>query len=239
MEEIALVLVCKRPARGIGKQRLVASLGMERTQQIAQALLNCALEDAINWDGPVVIAPAAKEDHEWAAALLPSARSIRIHPQTPGNLGQRLNGLDGKLRREGLTQLVYIGSDAPLLTEADYAACRDALQRHDTVLVPATDGGVALMASRYPWPMLTDLPWSTDRLGAALMSCCRGAGQSVALLEQRSDVDELTDCLDLVASLQNDGRSARRQLHALICEITHKVELNHAESERHHPLSSR
>lgn len=226
MDGMALVLVCKRPSLGVGKQRLVASLGREKARQIAQALLNCALEDAKSWPGPLVIAPASKEDHEWAASLLP-ASTIRVQPQTIGNLGQRLNELDGKLRNEGLEQLVYIGSDAPLLTKGDYADCRAALQHHDTVLIPATDGGVALMASSHAWPVLTNLPWSTDQLGAALIDCCRSTGQSVAILEQRSDVDELKDCLELIALLQNDARPARRQLYALLCAIANTIEINH------------
>lgn len=229
MDEMALILVCKRPTLGVGKQRLAARLGMEQTQQIAHALLACALEDAKNWNGPVIIAPASEEDHDWAVSLLPAAKSIRIQPQTIGNLGQRLNELDGKLRKEGLKQLVYIGSDAPLLMETDYAACRAALQQHDTVLIPATDGGVALMASGHPWPVLTDLPWSTDRLGATLIDCCRSAGQSVAILESRSDVDELVDCLQLIALLQHDERPARQQLHALVCAIANTLEGYHAQ----------
>lgn len=224
MDEITLVLMCKRPALGVGKQRLVARLGMEQTQQIAQALLSCALEDAKNWQGPVVIAPASEKDHDWAATLLLSSKSVRIRPQAAGNLGQRLNGLDSRLRSEGLKQLVYIGSDAPLLTETDYGACCAALQHHETVLIPAADGGVVLMASCRPWPLLVNLPWSTDQLGAALTDCCRSAGQSVVLLAQCSDVDKLEDCLELVTLLQNDERPARRQLHALVSNIINKME---------------
>lgn len=225
MDEITLVLVCKRPVMGVGKQRLVAHFGMEKTQKIAQALLNCALEDAVSWDGPVVIAPASYKDHDWAASLLPLSKKVKIQPQTRGNLGQRLNELDRTLRQDGLKKLIFIGSDAPSLTESDYEACRHALQRHDTVLIPASDGGVALMASRYPWPELAELPWSTDRLGVALADCCRRAGWSVALLEQRSDVDEMADCLRLVALLRNDERSARQQLYTLVCEFIDKIEI--------------
>ena len=39
MTEAALVLVCKRPASGIGKQRLAASIGGEAANHIAEALL--------------------------------------------------------------------------------------------------------------------------------------------------------------------------------------------------------
>ena len=158
MTEAALVLVCKRPASGIGKQRLAASVGGEAAKRIAEALLACALEDAFAWPGPMVIAPADPADHAWASALLPQARvrlKTRIEPQTKGNLGQRLNALDHKLRGYGLEQLVYIGSDAPLLAAPDYAAVYEALMSHDTVLKPAADGGVVLMASRKRWPALS------------------------------------------------------------------------------------
>ncbi|SFN25755.1 DUF2064 domain-containing protein [Nitrosomonas communis] len=225
MDEIALVLLCERPALGVGKQRLAASIGIERAHQVAQALLACALEDAKNWNNPVVIAPASEEDHDWATTLLPSSMTVWIQPQTIGNLGQRISELDCKLRNNGLKQLVYIGSDTPLLTKNDYTDCRTAFQHHDTVLVPAINGGIALMANCTPWPVLADLPWSTDQLSVALIDCCRRAGQSVAIMEQRSDVDKLEDCLKLITLLQHDVRSARRQLRALVCAIAYTLKI--------------
>jgi hypothetical protein len=124
----ALVLVCKRPASGRGKQRLAASMGREAANCIAEALLACSLEDAQDWPGPVVIAPSHAADYVWAGGLLPYRRQkIRVQPQTVGNLGQRLNALDSVLRHGGLDQLIYIGSDAPALAAADYTAVREAL----------------------------------------------------------------------------------------------------------------
>ena len=49
MEPVTLVLVCKRPAPGVGKQRLAARLGSEMTFKIASALLACAVGDACDW----------------------------------------------------------------------------------------------------------------------------------------------------------------------------------------------
>jgi glycosyltransferase A (GT-A) superfamily protein (DUF2064 family) len=228
MTEIALVLVCKRPAPGIGKQRLAASLGPETANRIAEALLACALEDAGDWPGPVVIAPAHTSDCAWAGTLLPRLRSkVRIQPQATGNLGQRLNVLDQELRGAGMEQLVYIGSDAPALTALDYAEVSDAMLDHDTVLMPAEDGGVVLMASRGPWPTLSGLPWSTARLGAALADCCRAAGQSVAMLTHGFDVDEPEDLFRLPAVLRMDRRPARRALHAVACDLIQLREADH------------
>ena len=232
MTEAALVLVCKRPASGIGKQRLAASIGGEAANRIAEALLACALEDAQAWPGPVVISPADPTDHAWASALLPQARArlkIRVELQAEGNLGQRLNALDHKLRVDGLEQLVYIGSDAPLLAAPDYAAVYDALMNYDTVLKPAADGGVVLMASRRGWPSLSGLPWSTTRLGAALADCCRSASQSVVNLTQSFDVDEEDDVIRLIEALNTDQRPARRALHGLACDLAHWRERSHVQ----------
>ena len=230
MTEVALILVCKRPASGIAKQRLAASLGREAATRIAEALLACALEDAGDWAGPVVIAPAHPSDHAWADTLLPRSRqSVRIQPQAAGNLGQRLNILDRELRGMGLEQLVYIGSDAPALMASDYAAVNEALPVHDSVLMPADDGGVVLMASRHEWPMLGGLPWSTARLGTALADCCRAAGQSVAILGRSFDVDERDDLVRLAAALSTDQRPARRVLHALACDFAQQGQQREAD----------
>jgi glycosyltransferase A (GT-A) superfamily protein (DUF2064 family) len=196
--------------------------------RIAEALLSCALEDACDWPGPVVISPAHASDCAWAETLLQQLQSkVRIQPQSTGNLGQRLNVLDQELRGAGMEQLVYIGSDAPELTALDYAEVSDAMLGHDTVLIPAEDGGVVLMASSRQWPMLSGLPWSTARLGVALSDCCRTAGQSVATLMHGFDVDEQADLFRLAAALSADRRPARRALHALACDLIQLREADH------------
>ncbi|MEK7791529.1 MAG: DUF2064 domain-containing protein [Pseudomonadota bacterium] len=227
--DTTLVLVCKRPIPGVGKQRLATGLGSEMAQQIANALLACALEDACNWPGAVVIAPANQEDVKWAQAVAaPIPSPVTILPQQPGNLGQRLNALDQTLRQQGETHLVFIGSDAPGLEAIDYKAARNALQKLDTMLIPAMDGGVVLMASRCAWPELSGLPWSSDQLGTALADACRAAGQSVLAVGQGYDVDEVSDFLRLATLLEWDERPARRALYDLACRVMAMMDIPHA-----------
>jgi hypothetical protein len=229
MNEAALVLVCKRPAPGIGKQRLAASLGMENAYQIARALLACALEDAAGWPGPVVIAPASAEDAHWAQTVSFAVSSqVAVVPQVSGNLGQRLNALDQTLRARGMERLVFIGSDAPGLCAADYTVARTTLLRNDIALIPASDGGVVLMANRRAWPDLSALPWSGDQLGAALLALCHDAGRSVKTFGQGYDVDEFEDFAKLTAWLQQDQRPARRALLELTENIISRIKIPHA-----------
>ena len=216
-----LVLVCKRPALHHGKQRIAATLGAETALTIAEALLDCALEDCQAWPGPVVIAPDTAAAADWAATLLP--RPVDILPQGEGNLGDRLNHLDRRLRERGVEQCLFIGSDAPILDEALYLDAIAALAHADIVLSPADDGGVTLMANGRPWPELTTLPWSTEQLGDALADACRGEGQRICLLKTSYDIDNEADLAKLHQDILDDARPARQRLCGLIATLIEKT----------------
>lgn len=210
-----LVLVCKRPALGHGKQRLAASLGAEQALTIAERLLDCALEDLARWPGATVVAPDEAEHRDWAGDLLAGCLCLA---QTPGNLGERLNALDRSLRAAGHRSLVFIGSDAPALGEDDYQRVRAELGEVDTVLLAARDGGVVLMASNRPWPDLAALPWSSAELGEALATACRRAGHSLRVCGESFDVDEPADLVRARQALADDPRPARRRLRQTLAD---------------------
>ena len=79
-----LVVFCRRPRLGAGKSRLAHALGAAQALAIAQALLECALEDARAWPGALVIAPENPAEARWAQGLLERAS---VQAQPPGNLG--------------------------------------------------------------------------------------------------------------------------------------------------------
>jgi hypothetical protein len=212
-----LVLFCRRPRLGEGKQRLARELGAPLALSIAQALLECALEDALAWPGALVIAPENPTEASWAHGLL--ERAVRVQPQPPGNLGERLNAVDGALRALGHERVLYIGSDAPSLALSDLLAAHSALDASDVVLIPARDGGVTLMGSRLAWPDLAPLPWSEPTLAQALEECCRSRARSVTWLPESYDVDELSDLPTARRALADDNRPARRRLHWLLLSV--------------------
>lgn len=218
----ALVLFCRRPSPGIGKQRLAGTLGNARALAIASALLECALEDVADWPGALVISPACQEDLEWAEALI--ARPKWLLPQPEGNLGQRLRQVDAETRRLGFARVLFIGSDAPSLQLGDLLAARDALAEADVVLIPATDGGVALMGSRTPWPDLAGLPWSEPALADALERECRTNASSVVRLASSYDIDEVADLAQAAEALANDVRPARKRLRLLLVQACDAIQ---------------
>ncbi|MDP1596186.1 MAG: DUF2064 domain-containing protein [Methylotenera sp.] len=220
MTQPTLVLVCKRPSLGVGKQRLATKVGQALALKIAEALLACTMEDVLAWYGTVVIAPADIKDREWAVDLCKKTRAdAAVLPQVSGNLGQRLNALDHALRSSGFNQLIYIGSDAPDIGITDYTAVSDAFLNVDTMFKPTIDGGVSIMASCKPWPDLTHLPWSTSQLGDGLSLLCQQNGHVIGKLPVGFDVDEFEDLSHLVVKLAQDQRPARRVLLALARQI--------------------
>ena len=212
-----LVIFCRRPVMGIGKQRLANQIGSALAAEIAELLLAATLEDAASWPGPVVLAPAETNDAAWAATLLD--RSLRVIPQAAGNLGERLQSVDRIVRTGRPGAVIDIGRDAPVLGESDYMAARTALVHHDVVLAPALDGGVTLMGARCPWPDLADLPWSSEQLYAALKERCTAHGLSVTSLASSYDVDTAADLPRLCADLRTDQRPARQELYRRLCGL--------------------
>lgn len=173
-QQHCLVIFCKRPALSQGKQRLARTIGEARTLVFAELFLACAIEDANAWPGPVVISPASSQDSEWASSLL--TRDHQVMPQSEGGLGYRLQVIDQQLRAEGYRKIHIIGTDLPALRPHHFEEARSALEEADVVFCPVSDGGVAIMAARVPWPELEPLPWSTEKLGHALAQKCRHHG---------------------------------------------------------------
>lgn len=174
-------------------------------------MLAAALEDLMAWPGARIIAPARASDMAWAGSL--AVKGIRVMAQGGGNLGLRIATIDQTLRAEGHGALLYMGSDAPVLGPDDYLAARHALARSPVVLGPALDGGVTCMGSRHGWPPLTELPWGTTDLHAALQSKCEQVGHEVENIATRYDIDVVDDLYRLARDLESDPRPARMTLY--------------------------
>lgn len=204
-----LVVFCKRPKLNQGKQRIAATVGAEKTLLLAQAFLGCALEDARQWLGPVVLSPSCEDDLQWAQGLDIDAQ---VFPQQQGNLGERLMQVDRDLREQGHRHILFIGTDAPALSAPHYQSAGHAFNRAEVVLSAANDGGVTMMGSTGGWPNIADLPWSTEQLGNALRQRCQHYQLQVEYILPSYDIDVEADLRRLADDLHNDQRPARQLL---------------------------
>lgn len=225
-DQTCLVIFCKRPTLFQGKQRLAKTIGAEQCLIFAQSFLKCALEDAREWPGPVVLSPSSPEDTEWADGLL--ERHCRVMAQPEGGLGHRIQVVDYQLRAEGYSKIVFMGTDAPALRSDHYQEAHREISLVDVVLGPASDGGVVIMGSSTPWPDLLPLPWSTARLGNALTTACRQQGLDVKNISPGYDIDIEADLLKLQQDLSDDLRPARRHLYQQLREFLLQGETRYA-----------
>jgi len=204
-----LAVFCRRPAPGVGKQRIAAELGQQAGWEVGELLLATALEDARNWPGSVVLAPAAAADSVWATTLLQNAHIVA---QPTGNLGERIQTIHRYLRENGSDRIIIIGTDAPGLTSKCLNDAAARLTDYDTVIVPARDGGVTLLGTRLQWPELSNLPWETPQLGQELIRLCQHAGHQLHIMPVGSDIDTRQDLIDAYTLLKGDPRPARIEL---------------------------
>ncbi|NIW23683.1 MAG: DUF2064 domain-containing protein [Gammaproteobacteria bacterium] len=200
-----LVLCCKAPQRS--KRRLATQIG-DGAATAAEHLLACALEDLAAWPGETVIAPASNDDAEWFRHTADECFEMVV--QYGDSLGARINHVDAVLRSTSRERLIYIGTDCPAL-DANYLASADrALEDHDAVIGPATDGGVVLMGARRAWPAFADLAWSTAELCEQLSARLLAQNWSIARLGTLTDVDTVEDLTKARDGLVSDERTARR-----------------------------
>lgn len=115
---------------------------------------------------------------------------LKTKAQPQGNLGQRM----GKTMKQAASPCIIIGTDCPALTVKHIQAATQALQTADVYLLPALDGGYALVACNHYYPAIfRQVSWSTPRLLKQTLRQARAAGLMVAIGPAVSDVDQYTD----------------------------------------------
>ncbi len=203
-----LVLLARWPAPARCKRRLAVALGAERAAAVQRRLLHHSLtaaREAARLAGrrgqplEVVLAVAGlgpRARRRWGATLPVD----RLVDQGNGGLGLRLWRQVALARREGVGQLVLIGTDLPQLTSADLLAAFSALGRGRLVLGPARDGGYWLLGLSTATPAVRlfagaqgPIPWGSDRVLRHTLAAAAAEGLATVLLAERADLDRPAD----------------------------------------------
>lgn len=189
----SLVVLARAPERGCVKTRLAREIGeaaaLEAYRELGTAVL-AAVVGLGNCELVVAYTPAGREAS--VRAWLGSAPAYE--PQQEGDLGARMLGAISGRCGAGRQKVVVIGTDCaeldPPLLETAFAR----LDRADAVFGPAADGGYYLVGMKRPIPELfRDIPWSAPDTLATTLARAAASGLSVALLEERRDVDTADD----------------------------------------------
>ncbi len=205
----AIVVMAKAPVAGFAKTRLIPALGAEGAAALAQRMLLHTLTQALAANiGPVWLACAPDAAHPAFVATLDAladsrrmtqaqaSASLPCFAQGQGDLGERMHrAFETVLAQQAqLAGALLIGTDVPGLDATVLQAAAAALQKHDAVLVPALDGGYALIGLRQPQASLFDgMVWSTPSVMQHTRERLAAAGLRHVELAPLADIDEPHD----------------------------------------------
>lgn len=203
--------MARAPVPGRCKTRLAKRIGDERAARLYEAMLRDTLEalEAAGFDRRVVM--AAPEDDGVAALRAIAGAAWEVVEQRGADLGERLAGaFEALCAPPALVCLV--DSDSPLVPwralEAPLRACAASRQ---AVVGPCEDGGYYLVGmTRFERHLLTDIPWSTDRVLPTTRERAREADIPLMELPRSWDVDDVDDLERLAAELANGPERAPR-----------------------------
>lgn len=194
----ALILLGKAPAPGKVKTRMCPPLSLRGAAEFYACLLADIAVEAANLRGVrryLFYAPRGGKAHFLAASF----SRFLLREQAGGDLGERMARAAEEAFADGAHRVVLIGADCPALSAARIrSAFGELANAADAVFGPAGDGGFYLAALNEPAPSLfRGIRWSAPTVLASVLSRCRKAGMTYALLPVESDVDTGDDLAGL------------------------------------------
>jgi rSAM/selenodomain-associated transferase 1 len=197
-----IVIFAKAPVAGLAKTRLIHALGAQGAAQLAAALLDHAVAQALaSGVGPVELCVTpGPHDPVWSG-LAPQA-TLNWSDQGDGDLGARMARAAQRALEAGAPVLL-MGTDCPDLTADRIRDAAASLTAADASLVPACDGGYVLLGlNRFDASLFAGIAWSTVTVAQVTRDRVEQLGWSLQTLPALHDIDEPADLRWLPAHLQ-------------------------------------
>lgn len=208
-----LIIFAKYPEAGKVKTRLAPKLGFDGAAKLAEKLLAHTLEQALGLikrnesiTVNLCVSPTPDADN-WQAfkteleAKHPLAKHILWTAQADGDLGERLTAASKDAITNNASP-VFIGTDCPALTADKLAHAINQLTTHDSVIVPAQDGGYVLFGFHsFDTSLFQDIAWSTETVAKDTLERIDALGWSVSKLPTEHDIDYPEDLIHLPCSI--------------------------------------
>ena len=196
-----ILVFAREPAAGKAKTRLIPALGVEGAARLARVMLGHALMEAAAASvGPVELVGDPHPD-TWAQ----HAKGVVTSAQVGANLGERMGEAIERALAEG-GRAVVTGTDCPGLDAARIIEAVSALDTHDVVIIPATDGGYVLIGfARFDRSVFANVEWGRETVLAATLANFEALGWSVWQGEPLADIDQPDDLKHVPATWLVDG----------------------------------
>ena len=198
-QHTALVIFVRNPISGQVKTRLAKDIGDERALAIYLQLLQHTLEitRGLSFRKFIYYADEVSDYDLW------SVPGYTKRKQNGNDLGERMLNSFKELFDQGFTRIIIIGSDCLQLKTETLEEAVALLESNAAVIGPASDGGYYLLGLTKFYPdLFINKPWSTNQVFAKTIDDFVKQGISYALLEELSDIDDVTD-------LEENGISIR------------------------------
>lgn len=184
---IRLGIFARPPRPGRVKTRLIPDLGADKAAEVYRHCLEHTLAVAhrCGLDYQLFLSESSEDE---LFADEPFAL------QQGGDLGARMHNALRLMLDEGASGALIVGTDCLDLRPAHLRRAAQALANTDLVLLPALDGGYALIGCREANPALFDrVDWGTRRVLRQTRANLRRLGLRVSELDAVRDIDTLAD----------------------------------------------
>jgi len=208
----AVAVMAKAPVPGQAKTRLVPLIGEAGAARAQRGFILLTLATARQASTGALTLHGAPDVEHRLFRLLAQRHGVACVPQAEGDLGHRMAAVMVDHFNEHRRQpLLIVGTDCPVLTPEHLQRAADALQTHDSVLIPAEDGGYVLIGLRRALPSVFQrVDWSTPRVMAQTRERLNALGASWLELPALWDVDDPQDWQRLQAVLAQKTASLTR-----------------------------
>ena len=189
----AVIIFVRNPELGKVKTRLAATVGDEEALNIYALLLNHTMQEAdkVAADKFVFYHQQITADDIW------NGNGFYKKLQTGENLGDKMKAAFDEIFKASYTKIMIIGSDCLQLNSTIINAGFELLDKHDTVIGPAKDGGYYLLGMKKNYEFLFDnKTWSTESVFDESMKDMQQHHLSTGLLPLLTDVDTEADWIE-------------------------------------------
>lgn len=114
-------------------------------------------------------------------------------PQASGDIGQRMYEAFRKAFGNGAKQVLLMGTDIPNVKKEYFQKAFDALNHHDLILGPSTDGGYWLIGMNQLNDVFQGISWSTHKVFEQTLTISSRLRLKPYQLNQLTDIDTISD----------------------------------------------
>lgn len=186
----ALIIFVRNPEAGKVKTRIAHASSPAFALRVYEKLLQHTREiaNAVSCIKYLFYTDSANTKDAWPNNV------YKKYVQYEGDLGERMKHAFQTVFVNGHSHAVIIGSDCPGLQPTHIKEAIDALDTHDIVIGPSTDGGYYLLGMKQVHEQLfRNKSWSTADVLTQTLSDLQTLNLSCHLLEALTDVDEVKD----------------------------------------------